>query len=173
MTIIMTTSKTGTTIAVTRRARMLNKAVVTSSKVARTASQPESGMAIIRGGCTLIGRPGGTNVRSAVFTITVTVVDDVPLGVTGFAVVDEQLAPAGRPLQLRVIGCASPPIGVIVRLNCADLPAGTAAEVGVAENVKSDCWPNPVPVSRTTCGLPRALSVSVSAPTLEPAVVGV
>jgi len=63
----------------------------------------------------------------------------VPLGVTGFAVVDEQLAPAGRPLQLRDIGCANPPIGVIVRLNCADWPAGTAAEVGAAENVKSDC----------------------------------
>jgi hypothetical protein len=105
-----------------------------------------------------------------VFTITVTVV--VPLSVTGLAVA-EQLVPFGRPLQLRVIGWANPPIGEIVRVNCADLPAGTAAEVGVAESVKSDCWPNPVPVRRTTCGLPRALSVSVSAPTLEPAVVGV
>jgi hypothetical protein len=106
-----------------------------------------------------------------VLTITVTVVG--PLGVTGFAVVDEQLAAFGRPLQLSVIGCANPPTGEIVRLNCADFPAGTAAEVGAAEKVKSDCWPNPVPVSRTTWGLPGALSVSVNAPTLEPAVVGV
>jgi hypothetical protein len=84
-----------------------------------------------------------------VFTITVTVVVVVPPGVTGLAVA-EQLAPFGRPLQLRVTGWANPPIEEIVRLNCADLPAGTEAEVGTAEKVKSDCCPNPVPVSRTT-----------------------
>jgi hypothetical protein len=102
MKIIMTTSPTGTSIAATRRARKLNKAVVARSKV-RTASRPKLKMDIARGGCTLIGRPEGTKVRSPVFTITVTVVVVVPLRVTGLAVA-AQLAAAGRPLQLKDIG---------------------------------------------------------------------
>lgn len=54
----------------------------------------------------------------------------------------------------------------------AELPAATVADDGVALIPKPDCCPTPVPINKTICGLPGALSVSVKAPTLDPALVG-
>src|ERR1700722_14967812 len=129
-------------------------------------SESQSGRATL---CKTTGKSnlvpmGAANARTAVLTVTVTVAGDAAT-VTGLGE-NEQEAPAGRPLQLSATCCENRASGEIVKWKPAACPAETVALDGVAETVKSGPWAKPVPVSRTTCGLPDPLSVRVRAPML-------
>ena len=88
----------------------------------------------------------GTSVRTDV--VTVTVIGVAPATSTGLAEA-KQVAPCGKPLQLKVTGCENPPSGEIVSEYVAGCPAEIVALGCGAEIVKSGlCW-KPVPVSET------------------------
>lgn len=97
-----------------------------------------------------------------------------PLGVTE-AGEAEHVAFAGRLMQVSETAELNPDNGLTVTVTFVEFPATTVAAVGLMDNPKSPAAPAPppVPVSRIIWGLLGALSVSVSDPTLSPAVVGV
>jgi hypothetical protein len=99
-------------------------------------------------------------------TVRVAVVE-VPLVVAGLGE-NEHATPFGSVPQLSATGWENPPTGAIERAKVADIPAGTVADAGNAEIVKSVDCPTPVPVSRMLCGLPGAVSLIVTAPRLWP-----
>jgi hypothetical protein len=67
----------------------------------------------------------------------------------------------------------NPPDGVMVKLKVTDRPAVTVCDAVESENEKSGVPVEPVPVRLTTCGLPEALSVTLTVPVRVPAAVGV
>jgi hypothetical protein len=85
-------------------------------------------------------------------------VTGAPLGVT-LEGLNEQLAPVGRPLQLKLTESLNPPTGVTVMVEVPELPGTRLTDVGEAEMLKSggsvtvsvtvaDCVrPPPVPVT--------------------------
>jgi hypothetical protein len=84
------------------------------------------------------------------------------IGLTGMHVTG-----ATAPVQVTVTAWLKPPSGVMVTLKGCDVPDFTVTLAGAA-NVKS----HPVPVNGTVCGLPPALSVTVSVPARAPRAVG-
>ena len=149
--------------------RPFNEAMLIKAAIAIPQSSHNMGIPLqpVSGG-EFLGSRSGTCVRRPVKMVSVEVDPPEPVGVSALGE-NEQLAATGKPLQLRVTGCENPENEVRVTSIAVEFPAATVADEGVAVIPKSDCCPTPVPVSKTICGLPGALSVSVRAPTLDPA----
>src|SRR6266581_1476618 len=98
--------------------------------------------------------------------VTVDVTGVTPsAGVTGL--VGVQVTGITAPAQATVTAWLKPPNGVIVTVKLPVFPFFTVTVAG-AVSVKSQ----PVPVNGTVCGLPPALSVTVSVPVRAPTAVG-
>ena len=63
---------------------------------------------------------------TAVSIVTMTGIEAAPVGVTGFGETT-QVAPRGKPLQVRLIGCEYPLTGMTCTVKVADCPADTDA----------------------------------------------
>jgi len=104
---------------------------------------------------------------AVVVTVTVRLVP----GVAGFGET-AQVDSEGGPVQAKLTLWLNPPSPAIVKVYVADCPGATVAEVeepGDAASVKS----RPVPLRATFCGLPGALSETVTLPVKVPPAAGV
>jgi hypothetical protein len=108
-------------------------------------------------------------VRATVLSVTVAVVEPFAPGVTDEGEI-EHIEAAGFPSQESETACAKPEIEVISTVKLTDWPATTVSLAASGVMLKSGVIP--VPLRRTTCGLPGTLSVMVKAPSADPDVVG-
>ena len=108
---------------------------------------------------------GGVRVLSPVLMLTVAVVEEFAVKVTTPGE-NEQLDAGGIPPQPSCIGSTKPETDEISKVNVAVWPAETVALGGTLTIEIPGA--KPVPVRRTTWGLPAALSVIVNAPVLGP-----
>jgi hypothetical protein len=95
----------------------------------------------------------------------------LPSGVTEAGeIVQVASVSAAGSWQARATWLVNPSFGVTVTPNIAGVPAAVVAEGADVAIEKSAS--TPLPVSKTSCGLPGASSVMVSAPVLEPEALG-